>query len=96
MQNQESYIVAKGNGMTAYVGPDATEYVRAATLASMLKLFAKTGIVPTRRVSGSMLLKMATRYTGKTYKRGQHETAAADVKVWADTMKCALPIVGEK
>ena len=38
-----------------------------------------------------MMLKMATEYTGKTYKRGQYEQAAADVGVWVDTMRAALP-----
>jgi hypothetical protein len=34
---------------------------------------------------------MCERYTGKKYKRGQHDEARADLKVWIETMKSAIP-----
>lgn len=89
----DSYIIANDKGQcTTFVGPDATNYVRAEVLASSLGLYAKAKILPTRGVTATDLLKMATGYTGKTYKRGQYEQAAADVKKWANEMKAALPV----
>jgi hypothetical protein len=87
----ESYIQT-GPGGTTFVGPDATELFRAATLMSALGLL-KAGIVPTRGLSSKRALAMASGYTGKKYKRGQHDLARADLKVWIETMKSALPIV---
>ena len=90
----DSYIgVNKQNQCTSFVGPDATNYVRAELLASALKLYDKCKIIPTRGVTPTKMLKMATGYTGKAYKRGQYLSAAADVKKWADEMKAALPKV---
>jgi hypothetical protein len=37
---------------------------------------------------------MVTKYTGKKYKRTQHEQARADLQVWIETMKAALPVIG--
>lgn len=87
--------IKTGPGGTVFVGPDATAFFRAATIASGLRLYAKTGMRPNRLWTPSAMLKAATGITGKPYKRGQYEKAAADVTLWADTMKAALPIVKE-
>lgn len=87
----QSHIEHRTCGGTSYVGTDAVNLFRARTLASALSLYAKTKIIPTRGVTGSVMLAMATHYTGKTYKRGQHAQAAEDVKVWVNTMQAALP-----
>lgn len=84
--------IVHSKGGTTFAGPDAVNLVRAVYLASHLKLYAKTGIVPTRGVTGPMMLTMATEYSGKKYKRGQYLQAAEDVKVWCDAMKSALPV----
>lgn len=81
-----------GNGGTMFVGPDATNLFRAMTLASSLGLYAKCGIIPTRGVTISKMLAMASQYTGKKYKRGDAAKAQSDVKIWCDAMKAALPI----
>jgi hypothetical protein len=88
----DSYIgVNNKNECTSFVGADAVNYVRAELLASSLRLYAECGILPTRTVTATKMLKLATGYTGKAYKRGQYLTAACDVKKWADEMKAALP-----
>jgi hypothetical protein len=79
-------------GGTSFVGPDAVNLYRAIVLASSLSLYAKTGMIPTRGVTGTVMLKIAAEYTGKTYKRGQHALAAEDVKVWVNTRKLAMPV----
>lgn len=93
----DSHIgVDKDGRATSFVGPDAVNLFRAATLASGLRMYANTGMRLTRHVSPTQMLKMAQQYTGKEYRRGQHMVAANDMKVWIDTMKAALPVVGPK
>lgn len=90
----ENYIGLDSAGKCqSFVGADAVNYVRAELLASSLRLYASSGIRPTRHVGPAAMLAMATGYTGKKYKRGAYEVAAADVKKWADEMKAALPVV---
>lgn len=84
--------ISIGAGGTSIQGPDGMAYYRALTLASSLKLFIKTGIIPTRGVTGPVMLRIATEITSKTYKRGQYQQAHDDVKLWADTMRGALQV----
>lgn len=88
----DSYVDI-GKGGTTFIGPDATRLFAAAQLRGFLRLYAKTGIVPTRGINGTRLLALATGYTGKGYKRGQHMQAYEDMCTWIDTMKAALPIL---
>jgi hypothetical protein len=87
----ESYIKT-GVGGTMFAGPDATALFRAATLRSALGLL-KAGISPTRGVTMTKALKMASEITGKKYKRTEADKAREDLKVWCDTMKAALPVI---
>lgn len=80
-------------GGTAFVGPDAVALFRARTIASGLKLYAKTGMTPNRAWTISAMLKAAGKITGQTYKRGTAEQAAADLTIWADAMTAAIPVV---
>jgi hypothetical protein len=90
----ESYIKANRHGATTFVGPDATELFRVATLSSALGLLSK-GITPTRGLTSKKAFAMASTYTGKKYKRGGHEEARRDLKVWIETMKSAIPVIRE-
>lgn len=83
------------NGGTSFEGPDAVHLFRATALWSALKLYAKTGLKPNRAWTPTAMLTMATGYTGKKYRRGQHAKAAEDVKLWIDAMKAAIPVVAE-
>lgn len=87
----ESYI-EMGSGHTTFVGPDATRLFQAATLRGSLRLYAKCGVIPSRGVTISRMLSLATRFTGKHYKRGQAEQAAIDITTWIAAMKCAMPV----
>ena len=93
-KQMDSYIGVTNGKCTTFVGPDATNYFRAEILASSLKLYASAKILPTRGVTASGMLKMATGYTGKQYKKGEYTKAAEDVKKWANEMKAALPKIG--
>lgn len=89
-----SITVHKSGGVT-YDGPDATNLYRARSLASALKLYADHGLIPTRGVTITKMLQLATGYSGKVYKRGQALQAHTDVKAWADAMLAALPVKRE-
>lgn len=75
---------------TCFSGPDAVEVYRAAVLSSALGLL-RAGITPTRGLTATKALAMCHRYTGRRYKRTEVEQARADLRVWIETMKSALP-----
>ena len=86
---ESSITYTNGQG-TSFVGLDAVEVFRAATLSSALGLL-KAGITPTRGLTAKKALAMVARYTGQSYKRGEFDRARADLKVWIETMKSAIP-----
>ena len=88
----DSSITLHSSGAISYDGPEAVDLYRAKTLASALKMYARSGIIPTRGVTITVMLRMATGYTRKAYKRGDALKASEDVKVWADTLMAAMPI----
>lgn len=93
---EESYIsVGADNKPKAFVGRDGVEVFRVRMLISSIRLHMRSGIIPTRGVTITKMFAMAGEYTGKKYKRGQHEQAMADLKIWLDTMVTALPIIQE-
>lgn len=86
-------------GGTIYTGPDSIALYRAITLRGALKLYAQTGMLMTRGMTVTKMLKAATHYTGKDYGRGnvtKAQAAAADMTVWIETMRSALPVVDER
>ena len=88
--------IAINKHSTAYVGFDAVMLMRATMLRSSIKLYAATGMIPTRGVTITKMLAMATEYTGKKYKRGQYAEAQADLQAWIDAMKAAMPVVDNR
>jgi type II secretory pathway component PulF len=91
----DSYIGVGKHGATSFVGPDATELFRVATLRSALGLLSK-GITPTRGLTITKALALATGVTKKKYKRTEIEKAREDLKKWADEMAAALPKVQQE
>ena len=90
----DSYLTYHADGSaSSFVGRDAVSLFAAAALQSALGLYAKTGMMVNRAYTPSAMLAAASRTTGKTYKRGQYQQAADDLKVWCDAMKAALPVV---
>jgi hypothetical protein len=87
----EDSSIRVGRGGVTFAGRDATELFRVATLKSALGLLEK-GIMPTRGFTKTKALAMAGQYTGQTYKRNEIERARADLTVWIETMKSALPV----
>lgn len=79
----------KGQAVS-FSGPDAVECYRVALLMQSLSLMSK-GIKPTRGFTWKKAFAMAKTYTGQDYKRSEWEKAKADLKVWLETMKSAIP-----
>jgi hypothetical protein len=91
----DSEIKHFADGGASFVGRDAVEIVRVATLMSAIGLLSK-GITPTRGLTMTKALAMATPYTGKKYKRTEAEAARKDLKAWVELMKSAVPTTVEK
>lgn len=88
---QDSYI-STGRGGTVFSGPDAMRLFDAITLRSGIKLLAK-GICPSRGWTMKLALARANDFTGKTYKLTESDKAVADLTIWIETMRAAIPIV---
>lgn len=86
-----SQIDIRTGGCASFVGKDAVNLYRAITLKSALSTYARSGMLMTRGVSATGMLVMATQYTGKPYKRGEHQKAADELVLWIETMKSAIP-----
>jgi hypothetical protein len=60
---------------------------RLIVLKHALVLYAKTGMRPSRHITPTAMLQMASEVTGKKYKRGQHAQAADDLAAVIDAAK---------
>lgn len=89
----DSYI-SHSPGSTTYSGSDAVRLQQAITLRSAIKMYvASSGqIIPTRGMGITKMLALTSTITGKKYKRSQTAEAQADLHIWIETMKSALPI----
>lgn len=72
------------SGAVVCSGRPAVEVFRAKTLATGLRLYAKTGMLPSRAYTPTNMLKAAEAITGTKFKRGQHEQAAQALTEWAN------------
>lgn len=86
--------ISVSSGGTTFVGDDATRLFAACTLRSAIKLL-RAGIKPTRGYTMTKALNATTLYTRKRYRRGEVDKALADLSVWIETMRAALPVVRE-
>jgi hypothetical protein len=88
MTENSTITVWKGSAGVTFAGPDAVELFRASALRVALELLA-VGIIPAKGLTKRKALAMASKYTGRTYK--EVPEARADLKVWIETMKSAIP-----
>lgn len=84
-------ITFKNGEAQSFVGPKAVDAFRIATLKSAIRLL-KVGITPTRGLTMTKALKMATEYTGAKYKRTETDKALNDLSAVLDKRKseCVL------
>jgi hypothetical protein len=92
MQDLDSYIVKHGDGVTAFIGLDSTRLLHARTVYHALRA-CKAGMRLTRTATPTRCFDMASKITGKRYKRGQYDLAMADVRAWILAMESALPVI---
>lgn len=77
----DSSITYDANGnATSFNGPAAVDLYRIQALRSALSLLS-VGIAPTRGMTMTKALAMATEYTGKKYKRTQAAIARDDLQL---------------
>jgi len=90
-------VLHKGGGSTI-AGKDGVFFYRAIQLRTFMKLYRKTGLIPTRGVGAKQMLAIATEYTAKTYKNSpaQMDQAIEDLNTWIETMRAALPVTDNR
>lgn len=87
----DSEIILGPNGVITFSGPDAVALYRALTLRNHLALYRKAKLIPCRGMGIRKMLALATSITGNQYKLSQIHEAEADLTVWIETMRSALP-----
>ena len=80
---------------TVYSGERATRMLQGRVLASSLRLYVKTGMIPSRGVTITYMLKLAEQITGQKLKRGEALKAAEAVQAWADKERDAIGVTFE-
>lgn len=90
---EQSYV-KKFDGGSVFVGRDATALLHARTVMLSLSAIMR-GFRLTRTATPTRTLALASKITGKTYKRGRYAEAHEDVRQWALAMEAALPVIRE-
>jgi len=93
MSGADESFISVGKGFTTFVGPDATRMFAAASLRGAIGLYLETRMKASRVHTPTRMLAAASAITRKPYKRGQLAQAHADLTVWIETMKAALPVI---
>jgi len=83
--NNAPYLERTNHGQS-FAGSDV-DIFRALAMASALRLYAKTGMKPSRHATPTVMLQNAAMLTGKKYKRGGFEQAAQDLTELANILK---------
>lgn len=94
----DDYIKIRQNGeLSMAVGPDAMRVVRVGYIIQGLKMDVATNgrMQLTRNATPTKLLKLATEYTGKKYRRTQKQEAINDLEKWRNLMLLGLPMFVE-
>lgn len=97
MNVKDNTAITHSNGSTLLTG-DAIEFYRRAQLKAFIGLYIKTGMIPTRGVTISKMLKLATEITGQTYKNNREGwlKAEADLDKNVKTLRAAIPDVDNR
>ena len=89
-QNPSIAYDANGNAR-AFHGREAVEVFRAAAIASVLRLYARTGLKANRAYTPSAMLRVAGEITGRKFKRGQYHEAADALGEFVQREKARIP-----
>lgn len=92
---ESKILLDRNNQPASYIGPDATKFFSVRVLQGALKLWQQTGIIPTRRMTITKLLTLATAITNKPYRKTQTSLAIADLQLWLSVCLSSLPVEKE-
>jgi hypothetical protein len=97
MSNDSEITYHEGGG-ASYVGPDATLLFRAKVIKGGIQMWQKCKMIPTRGVTISKLLKMASELTGNKYKNtdADYTRAMEELDNWILTMQTAIPTTNNR
>jgi len=93
--NDSYLVVNKDAKVTSYIGKDATHLFRAKMIKHGLVGWQRFKMKPSRGVTVTRMLAAASEYTGKKYKTREVAEAIADMDIWINTMRSALPVETE-
>lgn len=88
----DTAITLHKNGGFTLTG-DAIPMFQVVTLKGALKMYAKCGMIPTRGMTITKMLKSAAAITGKAYKRGEAMKAHDDLVIWIEAAKASMPVI---
>ena len=75
---------------TTFAGPEAVSVFRALTVASALKLYARTGMKANRAYTPAKMMRVAREITGKNFKARDYLLAAEALREWAGKTAATL------
>ena len=94
MTNPANYIEYDQKGdARCFVGPDATAVLAMAALASGLRLYAKTKMLPNRMWTAKAMMKTAEHHLGRKFKARDYLGAADALYEKVQAEKAQLPAV---
>jgi hypothetical protein len=94
--SDDSSGIHYSEGATTIYGPDGIAFYRATVVASGLKMYAEYHMQPSRVWTPKAMMAAAEQITGKKFRPRAYLEAAEAVRLWAVTMKAALPITTER
>jgi len=77
--------------MTSFNGPDAVNVYAMTVLASGLRMYATTKMIPNRAYTPKAMMAAAERHLGRKFKARDYEGAAAALREAAQTLAANLP-----
>lgn len=97
MGTKDNTAITHHDGGTTYTG-DAITLYRWKALQQAIILYTKTGLIPTRGVTISKMLKAATEITSRPYKNTSEgrQQAVDDLQKSIATLKMAIPHEDER
>ena len=90
-----SYVEVKSGAYTGFIGPDAVEFFRVKALRLSLIGYHKFKMIPTRGVTVTVMLKLASQVTGKQYTRAKILDAVFDLEQWLVKAQNSLEVVNK-
>jgi hypothetical protein len=92
MKQVEAGQIVHSEGGTMFHGKGAVDVFRAISVASALRLYARTGIKANRAYTPTAMLRVAEEYVGHPFKRGQYAQAAEELSARACAARAGMDV----